>query len=370
MQASIWQTVVRRKAGSTKTRVGVAIFAVALAVALAVTALPGHGWAPAPGAGASPDVYVVESGDTVAQIAEKYGTSVASIALLNRLDTPDVIYVGQELKVAEATGPGTAPAESEDAAAEQTHVVVAGDTLWGLAVEYGVNFEALLERNDLTDFDWISPGQEIIIPPPDARPTGATRGGVREDPGGRIWVPYRTQLDGSPTAGSNCGPATLGMAMSYFGEWWLTEGIRRDVNEFQGTYSLDAGSSWEALAYAARKRGFEVVGAVDPSGDYHQWTVDDLVAQTKAGRPVILLTRYWSLPGHGDAEWWGDHYILFVGLTASGDVVYHDPAFPGESEGAYRIMSQDRLIRAWTRTATGLQYTAMALEWLGDGGEQ
>jgi hypothetical protein len=54
-----------------------------------------------------------------------------------------------------------------------------------------------------------------------------------------------------------------------------------------------------------------------------------------------------------------------VGLTPGGDVIYHDAAFPDEAGGAYRTMSRDQFIRAWTRTYSGLQYTAMAVEFSG-----
>ncbi len=327
---------------------------------LAVVAVQSRAWGPAPGAGASPEVYTVEPGDTLAQIANRFGTSVQSLAEINQIPSADLIFPGQQLKVATESTAGAA------ANVERSHVVVEGETLWSIAMAYGVDLMALVERNALPDGDLLQVGQQLVIPSPDARGSGGSRSGERDDnPGGRIWVPFRTQLDGSPAAGSNCGPAALGMAMSYFGEWWTTAGIRRSVNEYQGTWSVDAGTTWEAMAYAARKRGFRVVGLYDETGNYRRWSVADLVEQTKAGRPVILLTRYWSLPEHGNSEWWGDHYIVFVGLTPTGDVVYHDSAFPDEASGAYRIMSQDRLERAWTRTATGLRYTAMALDWPG-----
>lgn len=44
-------------------------------------------------------IYVVQSGDTVTKIAKKYGTSVQEIARLNGLENPNIIYVGQKLRV-------------------------------------------------------------------------------------------------------------------------------------------------------------------------------------------------------------------------------------------------------------------------------
>ncbi len=347
-----------RRSRSSDRRVLLAGVLVAVLAVSAAAAGPISTWLTTSRAGADPAVYTVAPGDTLNSISEKFGTPTDQLVVLNSLPSADVIQAGQELKI--ASQPEQSAGGSDTV--EKTYVVGAGDSLWGIARLNGVDFEALIDRNALPDADSIWPGQELVIPSPDAR-VAVARGGDRSNPTGRIWVPYRSQMDGLPTAGSNCGPASLGMAMAYFGEWWLTEGIRRDANTFQGTWGVDAGSSWEAMSYAARKRGFNIVGAVDASGDYHSWTIDELVEQTRAGHPVILLTRYWSLPGHGNAAWYGDHYIVFVGLTAGGDIVYHDPAFPDDASGAYRIMSRDQLTRAWTRTYSGLQYTAMALAW-------
>ena len=175
------------------------------------------------------------------------------------------------------------------------------------------------------------------------------------DGSSRIWIPWRTQFDGTQYAAGNCGPASLAMAMSYYGEWWSNAHVRRTVNSYMGYWGLDGGSSWEALAYAADVYGFETRGLNE------WWELDELVAATSAGHPVILLVRYWLLPGHADDAWWGDHYIVFLGLTEDGRVVYHDPAYYDEYWGSYRVMSQEQLERAWTRTASGLQHTALSI---------
>ncbi|MBI2953224.1 MAG: hypothetical protein HYY30_02845, partial [Chloroflexi bacterium] len=60
-------------------------------------------------------------------------------------------------------------------------------------------------------------------------------------------------------------------------------------------------------------------------------------------------------------------YIIFLGLMADGRVVYHDSAFNDETDGAYRIMSQETLLKAWGNTSVGLQYTAMSLVWEREG---
>ena len=47
----------------------------------------------------APTVYVVKTGDTLAQIARTHNTTVAKLAKLNNIKNPDLIYIGQKLKV-------------------------------------------------------------------------------------------------------------------------------------------------------------------------------------------------------------------------------------------------------------------------------
>jgi LysM repeat protein len=44
------------------------------------------------------------------------------------------------------------------------HEIVAGDTLFGLAIEYGVSLEDIVAQNDLVDINSLMPGQILIIP--------------------------------------------------------------------------------------------------------------------------------------------------------------------------------------------------------------
>ena len=43
--------------------------------------------------------YTVQSGDTLSSIAAKYGTSYQTIAQLNGLSNPNLIYAGQKIRV-------------------------------------------------------------------------------------------------------------------------------------------------------------------------------------------------------------------------------------------------------------------------------
>lgn len=79
----------------------------------------------------------------------------------------------------EPTGEGTAPAptatpvpeETEQRTTEIIHVVVAGDTLFSLAQQYGVTVEEIAAANNMSNIHSLEVGQELVIPPPGGETT-------------------------------------------------------------------------------------------------------------------------------------------------------------------------------------------------------
>lgn len=136
--------------------------------------------APAAPASAKPSasaaVHTVVRGDTVYAIAKKYRTSVSQILAANRLGSSAIIYPGQKLKVGTtgASAPASSGASSTPAPAApstststaQTHKVVAGDTLFGIAKKYGTTVAVLLSANNLGQGAIIYPGQTLRTTPP------------------------------------------------------------------------------------------------------------------------------------------------------------------------------------------------------------
>ncbi len=306
---------------------------------------------------AAPEAYTVASGDTLSGIARRFGVDAALLARINGIQSPNLLRVGQALLLG----------DSSAAEPWRTHVVGYGETLSGIAQVYGVAPAHLAAINGLTNRDFLALGQLLRIPGGQGDTTNALPNtlGQRSDASGQgsvMQVPYRTQFDGTRYEESNCGPAALGMLISYFGVWPFTDSLRRSVNEITGYWGLDGGADWESLAYAAESRGFRTRGLYEGPKRYRKWTIGDLVQEVQQGHPAMLLVRYWSLPGHEAESWWGDHYIVFLGLNTEGEVVYHDSAFKMSAKGTSRTMSQDRLLRAWGRTATGINYSAMSLE--------
>jgi len=92
-------------------------------------------------------VHVVQSGDSLSRIAERYGVTVAHLREINDL-SGSTIYPGQKLRLREA--------------APSVHIVERGDALWEIAEAYGLSLSHLKEINGLTS-DRIYPGQELRL---------------------------------------------------------------------------------------------------------------------------------------------------------------------------------------------------------------
>jgi len=119
------------------------------------------------GAAATTGTYVVVSGDTLGKIALRTGTTVAELLRLNGLANPDVIAVGQKLKVPAGSGASPSAVGTPKPATGgqgQTYVVAKGDTLLSIARRFGVTTKQLQTANNITNPDRIYPGQKLVIP--------------------------------------------------------------------------------------------------------------------------------------------------------------------------------------------------------------
>jgi hypothetical protein len=173
-------------------------------------------------------------------------------------------------------------------------------------------------------------------------------------------TPWRTQNSGI-CADGNCGPASLGMTMDYFGVHFTNDSIRRQINIYMNGDQNDCGSSgasWDSLQwFATTKAGLATVGW--SSG----WSLDGISSQIAQGHPVVLLVHYRSLPGHENDSYAYDHYIVFEGIRNDGMVVYDDPDYLTAADGDNRTMTQQQLITAWSSNVSGNpQYSAMAVK--------
>ena len=106
--------------------------------------------------------HTVASGESLSVIAQKYGVSVDDLVAWNAIENPDLITVGQVLKV---SAPAPARPDGDASINPVIHVVAAGETLGGIAKRYRVPLDDLASWNDLNDPDRITVGQELRIGP-------------------------------------------------------------------------------------------------------------------------------------------------------------------------------------------------------------
>ena len=107
----------------------------------------------------APMTYVVQKGDTLYSIAQKYSTTPSAIINKNNLSS-DYLAVGQVLTIpndVESTG------NDEDVTDNNLYVVQRGDSLFSIASKYGVNVNDIIMENNLNS-DVITIGQVLTIP--------------------------------------------------------------------------------------------------------------------------------------------------------------------------------------------------------------
>ncbi len=122
-----------------------------------------------PSPSASPSsAYVVQSGDSLWSIAQKFGTSVAQLAKLNGVENPSLIRVDQPLTIpAGATAPTVttaAPTSTAVQSSPSTYTVVSGDTLSSIASRFGTSVASIASANALVNPSIIRMGQSLTIP--------------------------------------------------------------------------------------------------------------------------------------------------------------------------------------------------------------
>ena len=94
------------------------------------------------------NIYIVQRGDTLYSIALKYNTTVDEIKRMNNLQT-NTLSIGQELQLPNGKIPDENPIPDIDE--ESIYIVQKGDSLWKIAQKYNISVAELIEMNNLTD---------------------------------------------------------------------------------------------------------------------------------------------------------------------------------------------------------------------------
>jgi LysM repeat protein len=122
------------------------------------------------GASAQPGVttYVVQPGDTLTAVAARYNVTIDALATANNLTVTTRLQVGQQLVI-----PMTAPPPSV-----ATYVVQRGDNLAAIAQRYNTTVQVLVSLNGIANSNRIVVGQRLNVPATPATPTPPPAGSV------------------------------------------------------------------------------------------------------------------------------------------------------------------------------------------------
>lgn len=123
----------------------------------------------------TPLVHIVQSGEYPELIADLYGVNLEEFLKFNNIDDVSSLQVGQVLLIPTNAQPPSEAKNTENSETAQLikYTVESGDTLLGIALEYGTTIEAIQAANPDVNLDLIFPSQEIMVPlaPPTPTPT-------------------------------------------------------------------------------------------------------------------------------------------------------------------------------------------------------
>jgi LysM repeat protein len=165
------------------------------------------------------ETYVIESGDTLGGIAEKFGLSLSTILWANGLSYNSTIQPGDDLKILPRDG--------------VLYSVRSGDTLSRIASQYSVDTDVIMATNGMSSANKLSIGDELLLP------------------GGEPPSPVSTARSSASLSTLFTAPSSSGTSSS--GGWlWPTDW--RVITQYYGWRhtGLDVDGDYSTYSYASR----------------------------------------------------------------------------------------------------------------------
>ena len=178
-----------------------------------------------------PFVYELEPGDTLQDVASKFGVDVYTLVNNNELGNADLVRAGTQITVLPVSG--------------LKYTVEPGDTLEGIARTFKVDLGPIIDFNYLENSDLITVGKELILPgaapltpppPPAPAPAAApaartappaqsvTRSAAAAQPVTRNLPVPAPARQAAPVAPSSASGSIVSIAMQYNGSRYVWGG--------------------------------------------------------------------------------------------------------------------------------------------------
>ncbi|MBI4714203.1 M23 family metallopeptidase [Candidatus Uhrbacteria bacterium] len=187
------------------------------------------------------EIYVVQEGDTLGQISEKFGLNLSTVLWANNLTFRSTIQPGQNLSILPSNG--------------ILYTVKSGDTLSRIARRYNVESEKILEQNKIASADRLSIGVELLIPGGEP----ISQAPRRSAPVANLFVSPSTQ---KVTEGYWLWPTDWRVITQYYN--WRHTGVDIDGDYTTNSYAARDG----VVIYSGWRGGYGLTVEVDHGDGY------------------------------------------------------------------------------------------------------
>ncbi len=188
------------------------------------------------------EIYIVQSGDNLGKISEKFGLSLSTLLWSNSLTSRSTIRPGDELSILPIDG--------------IYYTVKSGDTLSRIARTYNVTTKEIKDFNEMQS-DTLSIGKKLLLPGGEApSPTSSARSTAS------VTSLFKAPSKQAPAVGGWVWPTDWHVMTQYYG--WKHTGI--DVDGDYSTFSYAARGG--VVIYSGWRNGYGITVEIDHGDGY------------------------------------------------------------------------------------------------------